>query len=139
MTDKQIIDNINNFCLVCYYDNKTNELVRIEQYNDNDTSIHSDIESYKYGYNAEIIKPEQLIKQLRTKQQENDNLKKMLKNFLNCPRWCDESTVPQVVKSGLENQDKYAKQIVYNLSVSLSRILEAEQVLQKINEVENES
>ena len=31
MTDKQIIiDGMSNFCLVCYYVNKTNELVRIE-------------------------------------------------------------------------------------------------------------
>lgn len=68
-------DSVSNFCLVCYYDNKTNELVRIEKYDNNDTSIHSDIESYKYGYNAEIVKPEQLIKQLRTKQQECERLK----------------------------------------------------------------
>ena len=79
MTDKQIIDNINNFCLVCYYDNKTNELVHIEQYNDNDTSIHSDIESYKYGYNAEIVKPEQLIRQLDQLKAEN---KKMGKGYI---------------------------------------------------------
>ena len=79
MTDKQIIDNISNFCLACYYDNKTNELVHIEQYNDNDTSIHSDIESYKYGYNAEIVKPEQLIRQLD--QLKTDN-KKMEKGYI---------------------------------------------------------
>lgn len=79
MTDKQIIDNISNFCLACYYDNKTNELVHIEQYNDNDTSIHSDIESYKYGYNAEIVKPEQLIRQL---DQLKANNKKMEKGYI---------------------------------------------------------
>ena len=74
-------DSVSNFYLVCYYDNKTNELVRIEQYNDNDTSVHSDIESYKYGYNAEIIKPEQLIKQLRIQVQECDQLKQALQEI----------------------------------------------------------
>ena len=66
MTDKQIIiDGVSNFCLVCYYDNRTNELVRIEHYEDNSGDMKSDIDSYKYGYNAEIIKPEQIIKQLK--------------------------------------------------------------------------
>lgn len=81
MTDKQIIVdgcNVSNFCLVCYYDNKTNELVRIEQYNDNDSSMYSDIESYKYGYNTEITKPEEIIKQLKRKEQECERLKEYL-------------------------------------------------------------
>lgn len=81
MTDKQIIDSISNFCLTCYYDNKTNELVHIEQYNDNDTSIYSDIESYKYGYNAEIVKPEQLIRQLKIKENECEKLKRQIKRL----------------------------------------------------------
>lgn len=81
MTSKQIIDSISNFCLACYYDNKTNELVHIEQYNDNDTSIYSDIESYKYGYNAEIVKPEQLIRQFKAKEKECEKLKKQIKKL----------------------------------------------------------
>lgn len=76
MTDKQIEDNVSDFCLVCYYDNKTNELARIEQYYDNDTSRYLDIDSYSYGYNAEITKPEELIKQFKLKEQECEELKK---------------------------------------------------------------
>lgn len=78
MTDKQIKDNVSNFCLVCYYDNKTNELERIEQYYDNDTSRYSDIDSHRYGYNAEIIKPEKLIKQLKRKEQKLERITNML-------------------------------------------------------------
>lgn len=72
MTDKEQIrlDSVSNFCLVCYYDNKTKELVRIEQYKDNSSDIQTDINSHKYGYNAEIIKPEELINQLACKTQE---------------------------------------------------------------------
>ena len=84
MTDKQIMKDgvdVSNFCLVCYYDNKTNELVRIEQYNDNDSSMYSDIESYKYGYNAKIVKPEEIIKQLSRKEQECKELKEQLKEM----------------------------------------------------------
>ena len=80
MTDKQIIIDgvdVSNFYLVCYYDNKTNELVRIEQYNDNDSSMYSDIDSYRYGYNAKITKPEELIKQLLRKEQECDMWKNL--------------------------------------------------------------
>ena len=85
MTDKQIIIDgcdVSNFCLVCYYDNKTNELVRIEQYNDNDSSMYSDIESYKYGYNAKIVKPEEIIKQLKAKEQECERWKENLPNAI---------------------------------------------------------
>ena len=76
--DKQIIIDsvdVSNFCLVCYYDNKTNELVRIEQYNDNDSSMHSDIDSYEYGYSAKIVKPEEIIKQLQAEKQEYEELR----------------------------------------------------------------
>lgn len=57
--------DVSNFCLVIYYDNKTNELAHIEQYTDNSDDIQTDIDSYKYGYNAKIIKPEKLIEQLQ--------------------------------------------------------------------------
>lgn len=73
-----MIDNVSNFCLVCYYDNKNKELVRIEQYKDGSGDIQTDIESHKYGYNAKIIKPEELIKQLARKTQECEEYKKQL-------------------------------------------------------------
>lgn len=88
MTDKQIKDNISNFYLVCYSDNKTNELARIEQYHDNDISMYSDIDIYRYGYNAEIIKPEELIKQIKLSEQklvekdkEIERLKQGIKHY----------------------------------------------------------
>ena len=85
MTNKEqiIIDNVSNFCLVCYYDNKNKELVRIEQYKDSSGDIQTDIESHKYGYNAKIIKPEELIKQLARKTKECEELKDARFN-LNC-------------------------------------------------------
>ena len=86
MTDKQIIIDgvdVSNFCLVCYYDNKTNELARIEPYYDNDTSMYSDIDSYRYGYNAEITKPEEIIKQLKRKEQEYEELKNIINEAQN--------------------------------------------------------
>lgn len=89
MTDKQIKDNVSNFCLVCYYDNKTNELERIEQYYDNDTSRYSDIDSHRYGYNDEIIKPEKLIKQLKRKEQECEELKFVRDSWLSK---CEQET-----------------------------------------------
>lgn len=51
---------ISDFCLVCYFDKTTDELVRIEHYSDND-SPQSDIDSYKYGYYANVYKPEELL------------------------------------------------------------------------------
>lgn len=84
-TEKEQIrlDSVSNFCLVCYYDNKTKELVRIEQYKDNSSDIQTDINSYKYGYNAEIIKPEELINQLVCKTQECEELRKTV--LTKCP------------------------------------------------------
>lgn len=84
-TEKEQIrlDSVSNFCLVCYYDNKTKELVRIEQYKDNSSDIQTDINSYKYGYNAEIIKPEELINQLVCKTQECEELRKTV--LIKCP------------------------------------------------------
>ena len=81
MTDKEqiIIDGVSDFCLVCYYDNKNKELVRIEQYKDGSGDIQTDIESHKYSYNAEIIKPDELIEQLARKTQECEELKKEVK------------------------------------------------------------
>lgn len=76
-----IIDNVSNFCLVCYYDNKNKELVRIEQYKDGSGDIQTDIESHKYGYNAKIIKPEELIKQLARKTQECELLETQLESY----------------------------------------------------------
>ena len=80
MTDKEqiIIDEVSNFCLVCYYDKENKELVRIEQYKDGSGDMQTDIESYKYGYNAKIIKPEELIKKLAHKTQECEDLKLIL-------------------------------------------------------------
>lgn len=84
-TEKEQIrlDSVSNFCLVCYYDNKTKELVRIEQYKDNSSDIQTDINNYKYGYNAEIIKPEELINQLVCKTQECEELRKTV--LTKCP------------------------------------------------------
>ena len=67
---------ISNFTLVCYFNKDTNDLVRIEQYRDDDTSIQSDIDSYKYGYNTKIIKPETLFYEINKK----DNLHNHLIN-----------------------------------------------------------
>lgn len=76
-----MIDNVSNFCLVCYYDNKNKELVRIEQYKDGSGDIQTDIESHKYGYNAKIIKPEELIKQLARKTAECELLETQLESY----------------------------------------------------------
>ena len=88
MTDTQIKDNISNLYLVCYYDKKTNKLARIEQYHDNDLSMYSDTDCYRYGYNADIIKPEELIKQIKLSEQkliekdkEIERLKQGIKHY----------------------------------------------------------
>lgn len=51
---------ISNFYLVYYFDKDTDELVKVEQYSSNDSS-QSDIDSYKYGYYANVYQPEELL------------------------------------------------------------------------------
>lgn len=70
--------DVSNFCLVCYYDKETNKLARIENYTNNSSDIEADVKSYEYGYNAVVIKPEQLMGQLQQLKFENKTLKEKL-------------------------------------------------------------
>ena len=60
------VQNICNFYLVVYRDKVTGELSRIEAYNYDQWggtgNSSSDIDSYKYGYDAEIIDVVDLLK-----------------------------------------------------------------------------
>lgn len=58
-------------------------------------------------------------------------LKQILKELLDCPRTIDEATVPKIVLDGEDTVEPYADQIVYNMSVSLGRILTAQHLLRK--------
>lgn len=110
-TEKEQIrlDSVSNFCLVCYYDNKTKELVRIEQYKDNSSDIQTDINSHKYGYNAEIIKPEELINQLVCKTQECEELRKTVLIKLYKENVCRRNALVEIE----DNINKYFEESFY--------------------------
>lgn len=129
MTDKQTEDNVSNFCLVCYYDNTTNKLSHIEFYYDNDTSMHSDIDSYRYGYNAKIIKPEELIKQLN-------------KEIEASQKWHQLHTEEHFAKLKFEATLTEIKEIAkWHTTSTDSEDIQTDMklILRKINEAENEN
>lgn len=136
MTDKQIEDNVSNFCLVCYYDIKTNELVRIESYCDNDTSMYSDIDSYRYGYNAEITKPEEIIKQLQRKEQECEELKSLLK--VRIEDLCDSCGASSMMPMPCKVYEKTLTEIKEIVKPVEEIYPFCGHILQKISEVEDE-
>ena len=63
------------------------------------------------------------IKRIRELEGKNKKLREILESFLNCPRWVDEATVP---KGGIEVSPK---QVIFNMSISLVRIRNAEKIL----------
>lgn len=112
MTDKIIIDgvDVSCFCLVCYYDKDTNKLAHIEHYEDNSYDIKTDIESHKYGYNAEIIKPEKLIQKLKAKEQECEELKEAARKANNIATR-DTGFLRQRTVEFLEKKKEYLNQL----------------------------
>lgn len=63
MDKKEINKDISVLHLVCYLDNKTDKLLWIEQYEDNN-SENIQTNKYKHDYNDRIVKTEELINQM---------------------------------------------------------------------------
>lgn len=79
------MNNLSNFYMVAYYDRMTGELARIESYPKIDgeiTGCQSAIDSYRYGYDAKIFNPEDVIPEEYIAQEETNELAQIRKtNF----------------------------------------------------------
>lgn len=119
---------ISDFYLVYYFDKDTDELVRVEQYSSNN-SAQSDIDSYKYGYYANVYQPEELLdlytETSKDLQQAMDNYvqldNKRVKEYnelveryndkeQECKNWQSELDIAHLLM--LEKQDELVKKIL---------------------------
>ncbi len=105
-----MLENKSNFKLVIYYDKETDELVHIEDYKDGlNFNFNKDIDSYSYGYRAEVIKPEQLIQQNKIYRDALEKIVDMDWEVFECTGMFCDSRTKHEAKQALERGKNNAR------------------------------